>query len=213
MRSGRLLVVVGVLSMLVGCATPGRRTVIAGAGGAMIGGGVGGAIGDTKGAAIGAGVGAVAGAALGNYLDKRAQEMEKVADTKKTERGLLVNLPNDLLFAFDSDVLGPTAVEQISKVGDVLAKYPEDRIRIEGHTDSRGTTAYNANLSERRADAVARVLRSRGVRESQMVIQGRGEAEPVASNGVTSGRAQNRRVELHVDVTAGAPQKVASRRN
>lgn len=184
-----------------GCATPGKRTATGAAAGAIVGAGAGAMAGENfEGAAIGAGVGAVAGAAVGNYLDKQARELEQVAETRRTEEGLLLNLRNDLLFETDSAVLTESAITQVSRIGDILVKYPEDRIRIEGHTDSRGTGPYNEALSLRRAEAVSRVLSSRGVRPRQILVLGRGETEPVAPNETAAGRSANRRVELHIDV-------------
>jgi outer membrane protein OmpA-like peptidoglycan-associated protein len=170
--------------------------------GAAIGAGIGAAAGGTKGAVIGAGVGAIAGGSVGNYLDKQAQELKEVdvAETQRTEDGILVNFKNDVLFDTDSAILKPEAVQELTKVGDILAKYPADRIRIEGNTDSRGPAPYNEELSLRRAEAVKNVLLSRGVKEEQMLVLGLGESKPVADNGSSSGRARNRRVELHIDV-------------
>jgi outer membrane protein OmpA-like peptidoglycan-associated protein len=183
-----------------GCATPGKRTATGAAAGAIVGAAGGAMVGeDFEGAAIGAGVGAVAGAAVGNYLDKQARELEQVAETRRTEEGLLLNLRNDLLFETDSAILTESAIAQVSRIGDILVKYPEDRIRIEGHTDSRGTGPYNEALSMRRAEAVSRVLSSRGVKPRQIMVLGRGETEPVAPNETPAGRSANRRVELHID--------------
>jgi outer membrane protein OmpA-like peptidoglycan-associated protein len=168
--------------------------------GAAAGAGVGGAVGGWEGAAIGAGVGALAGGSVGLYLDKQAKELEQVAETKRTEHGVLVQMKNDILFDTDSAVLKPEAVEQLAKVGDIIAKYSDDRVRVEGHTDATGGTAYNEELSARRAEAVRKVLLSRGVTEKQMLILGVGESRPVADNKTVAGRAQNRRVELHIDV-------------
>jgi len=184
-----------------GCATPGKRTATGAAAGAIVGAGAGGLIGeDFEGAAIGAGVGAAAGAAVGNYLDKQARELEQVAETRRTEEGLLMNLRSELLFETDSAVLTEDAIARVSRIGDILVKYPEDRIRIEGHTDSRGTVAYNEELSLRRAQAVARVLSSRGVKPQQLLVLGQGEQQPVASNDTPAGRSVNRRVQLHITV-------------
>ena len=195
------LLVPALLLGAAGCATPGKRTATGAAAGAIVGAGAGALVGeDFEGAAIGAGVGAVAGAAVGNYLDKQAKELEQVADTRRTEEGLLLNLRNDLLFETDSAVLTESAIAQVSRIGDILVKYPEDRIRIEGHTDSRGPGPYNEGLSLRRAEAVSRVLSSRGVKPQQIMVLGRGETEPVAPNETPSGRSANRRVELHIDV-------------
>jgi outer membrane protein OmpA-like peptidoglycan-associated protein len=195
------------LAGLAACATPGQRTAIGAGAGAAAGAGVGAIAGGWKGAAIGAAVGGVAGGAVGNYLDKQAQELKEVADTtKRTKDGIMVDLKSKLLFTTDSAVLKPEAVEMVAKLGDIFAKYPEDRIRIAGYTDSTGTAAYNETLSLRRAQAVRDVLQGRGVKVEQMIVEGMGPHQPVASNSTASGRAQNRRVELHIDV----PTQVAS---
>jgi outer membrane protein OmpA-like peptidoglycan-associated protein len=196
-----LLTAAGVSS----CTTPAKRTGIGAAGGAGAGAVIGGVAGGWKGAAIGAGVGALAGGAVGNYLDKQAKELEEVAETKRTENGVLVNLKNDLLFDTGKADLKPEAHAQINKVGEILAKYPEDRIKIEGFTDSTGGKSFNKMLSEQRARAVSDVLSQRGVKPDQILVAGRGPEAPVASNSSSSGRAKNRRVELHIDVPAAPP--------
>jgi outer membrane protein OmpA-like peptidoglycan-associated protein len=189
------------VALLAACATPGERTAVGAGGGAAVGAGIGALAGGWKGALIGAAAGGVAGGAVGNYLDKQAQELKQVAEnTKRTEDGILVDLKSKLLFTTDSAVLKPEAVEQIAKLGEIIAKYPEDRVRIQGHTDSTGTAAHNEELSLRRAQAVRDVLSSRGVRQDQMIVEGVGEARPIAANSTAAGRAQNRRVELHIDV-------------
>src|SRR6267142_3981640 len=143
---------------LAACATPGERTAIGAGGGAAVGAGVGALAGGWEGAAIGALVGGVAGGAIGNYLDKQAQELKTVADAQRTENGILVNLKSSLLFSSDSAVLKPAAVEQLAQL---LVRDPEDRIVIQGHTDSTGSAAHDEELSLRRAEAVRDVLRWR----------------------------------------------------
>jgi len=91
-------------------------------------------------------------------------------------------------------------VEQLAQLGDILAKYPDDRIRIQGHTDSTGSAAHDEQLSLRRAEAVRDVLASQGVNPRQMLVEGAGAARPVADNSTAEGRAENRRVELYIDV-------------
>jgi outer membrane protein OmpA-like peptidoglycan-associated protein len=197
----KFLTSVPLVAILAACATPGARTGVGAAGGAGIGAGVGAVAGGWKGAAIGAAIGGIAGGAVGNYLDKQAQELKAVAEnTKRTEDGILVDLKSKLLFNSDSSVLKPEAVEQIAKLGEILAKYPEDRIRVQGHTDSTGTVSHNEELSMRRAQSVREVLVSRGVKPDQMLVEGVGEAHPIADNKTATGRAQNRRVELHIDI-------------
>jgi outer membrane protein OmpA-like peptidoglycan-associated protein len=184
---------------LLACATPGTRTAVGAGAGAATGAAVGGAVGGWKGAAVGATVGAVAGGAAGNILDREAAELkQKDAATKRTAEGILVQLKEDLLFEWNSDVLKPQAVEHLAGIGDILAKYPQNQIEIKGFTDSTGKPAYNEALSLRRAEAVRKVLLQRGVKESQVLAIGMGQREPVASNETAFGRAKNRRVELHI---------------
>jgi outer membrane protein OmpA-like peptidoglycan-associated protein len=190
---------------LVACATPGKGTAIGAGGGAAVGAGVGALAGGWKGAVIGAAAGGLVGGAVGNYLDKQAEELKQVAEnTKRTEDGILVDLKSTLLFTSDSAVLKPEAVEQVAKLGDILAKYPQDRIRVQGHTDSTGSAAHNEELSLRRAQSVRDVLVSRGVQSTQVLVEGAGASRPIADNKTAAGRAANRRVELHIDVPENA---------
>ena len=188
------------LVVTTACATAGKDTAIGGIGGAAVGAGVGALLGGGKGAIIGAGVGALAGGSVGLYLDKQAKELEQVAETKRTENGVLVSMKSDILFDTGSAVLKPEAIEQIEKVGDILAKYSDDRVRIEGHADATGTKKTNEELSLRRADAVKRVLTGRGVQEKQVTALGLGSTQPVADNATAAGRAKTRRVALRIDV-------------
>jgi outer membrane protein OmpA-like peptidoglycan-associated protein len=191
-----------------GCATAGKRTAIGAGGGAAAGAGVGALVGGWKGAAIGAAVGGAAGGGVGYYLDRQHKELQKVAETRKTEDGLLVQLKSDLLFKTDSAVLKPAAIDQLTQLGDILAKYPKDRIRIEGYADSTGSARHNEELSQRRAESVRSVLVGRGVKDQQVTALGMGDTRPVSTNATAAGRAKNRRVELHIDVPG---EKVASR--
>jgi outer membrane lipoprotein SlyB len=129
--------------LAIACATPGKRTAVGAGGGAAVGAGVGAIAGGWKGAVIGAAVGGLAGGAVGNYLDKQAEELKQVAEnTKRTKDGILIDLKSKLLFTTDSAVLKPEAVELVAKLGDILAKYPEDRIRVTGR--SRATARRRA---------------------------------------------------------------------
>ena len=112
-----------------------------------------------------------------------------------------------LEFALDSAELTAGDMAQLNGVARVLANPKADAIRgvIDGYTDSTGAEAYNLKLSERRADAVAGYLESRGVAVSgHFTTQGYGEANPVASNDTEEGRARNRRVEIRRTDCSGA---------
>ena len=202
MRKSFVLVVL--VAALAACVTPGKDTAIGAGGGAAVGAGVGALAGGWEGAAIGAVVGGLAGGAIGNYLDRQEQELKEVANARRTEDGILVDLKSSLLFSSNSAVLRPAAVEQIARLGDILAKYPHDRIRIRGYTDSTGSAAYDEELSLHRAEAVRDVLASRGVNPRQMLVEGAGASNPIADNSTPEGRAANRRVELHIDVPQGS---------
>jgi outer membrane protein OmpA-like peptidoglycan-associated protein len=188
--------------LAAGCATAGRDTAIGALAGTAAGAGVGALVGGKKGALIGAGVGAVAGGSVGLYLDKQRKELEaaKVAEVKQTENGLLLQMKNDILFDVNSDTVKPQGLEDLAKMGDILAKYSDNRVQIQGHTDSTGDAAYNQKLSERRANAVKTALVARGVQETQVFVTGFGKTKPIADNSTADGRAKNRRVELHIDV-------------
>ena len=77
-----------------------------------------------------------------------------------------------------------------------LQSYPNTNIDVIGHTDDTGDAGYNQNLSTRRANAVASILRNAGVPTARLQTIGRGESQPVASNLTAQGKAQNRRVEI-----------------
>jgi outer membrane protein OmpA-like peptidoglycan-associated protein len=188
------------MGSVASCATPGKNTAIGAGGGAAVGAGAGALIGGGKGALIGAGAGALVGGVVGNYLDKQAQQLKKVADTKRTEDGILVNLKNDLLFDTASAVLKPEAQTQLTQLGKILAQYSKDKIVVAGFTDNSGTQKFNELLSQQRAQSVAEVLRQQGVKSNQLDIEGKGSLQPVASNKTATGRAKNRRVELKISM-------------
>ncbi|MGP6089047.1 OmpA family protein [Antarctobacter jejuensis] len=148
----------------------------------------------------GALVGAGLGAAIGNQLDKQEAELRQQLGDSATIRNtgdrLIVTMPQDILFATDSSELRPTLVSDLRDVGQSLLAYPNTTAQVIGHTDSDGDAAYNLNLSQRRAQAVANILYSEGVNRSRIAVIGRGEDQPIASNLTPEGKAQNRRVEI-----------------
>jgi OOP family OmpA-OmpF porin len=99
-------------------------------------------------------------------------------------------------FAFDSAEIDPASSVVLDAAADQLRECPSVNVRVEGHTDSVGSDAYNQGLSERRAEGVQSHLISRGVAASRLTAVGFGESQPVASNDTDEGRALNRRVEL-----------------
>ena len=105
----------------------------------------------------------------------------------------------NVLFDFDKSDLTPAAKAQLDTLMDKLRNADVVSIRVIGHTDSKGSDAYNQALSERRASSVAAYLLSQGLAPNKLTSEGRGESEPVADNASDEGRGENRRVELHIN--------------
>ena len=122
-------------------------------------------------AMVGAGIGALAGGSVGAYQDRQEAELRRQMEG--------------------------TGVEPVlDDVARTLTQYNQTVVEVAGHTDSVGSDQYNQGLSQRRANAVAAYLGSRGVMQQRMLTVGAGESRPLASNDTDSGRAQNRRVEV-----------------
>lgn len=155
--------------------------------------------------AVGAGIGAIVGGAIGATLDAQAAELRSInGQFNVTNMGdyLVVNMPQDVLFAVDSAALRPDLTRDIKAVAQNLLRYPNSQIQIVGHTDNTGSASYNQDLSQRRAVSVANVLRESGVPNGRIAAFGRGEDQPIASNLTPEGRAANRRVEIIIRPTA-----------
>jgi len=105
---------------------------------------------------------------------------------------------SDALFDFDKATLSPSAEETLNALLPLLAKAGKHPARVEGHTDAKGSDAYNQRLSERRAQAVVDYLVKAGVARDRLEPRGFGESQPIADNATDDGQAQNRRVELRV---------------
>lgn len=90
------------------------------------------------------------------------------------------------------------ARSNINDLAVILNKYEDTNILIEGHTDSTGGESLNMRLSEDRAESVARQLKGQGVVTRRISSVGYGERQPVADNGSSAGRRQNRRVEVAI---------------
>lgn len=185
----------------LGCESAGKRTAIGAGAGAAVGGLAGAIIGHQsgngdKGALIGAALGGALGGVIGNRMDKQAKDLEKIAETRRTDEGLVTKLKSDILFDTGKANLKNTAA--INQMGAIIKKYPEDVLTVKGYTDATGAAMVNNPLSERRAAAVKAQLVAAGVPAGSISIIGMGAANPVGDNKTAEGRAQNRRVEIEV---------------
>jgi outer membrane protein OmpA-like peptidoglycan-associated protein len=182
--------------------------------GAVIGGVAGAVIGNQTGsnrtgAVIGAATGAAIGGAVGRRMDKQEQELrqiEGVEVTRPSEGEIAVRLTNDILFDVDSSALRGTSRTTLNDLAQNFRQYPDNRLIVEGHTDSTGTDAHNQRLSEQRASAVADYLIDQGVSAGSITVYGFGESHPKTSNDTPEGRQANRRVEIHIQ----APQQASA---
>jgi outer membrane protein OmpA-like peptidoglycan-associated protein len=181
-----------------------QKGALIGAGaGAIVGGLIGSKSKNTAlGAILGATIGGAAGAVIGNQMDKQAKKIEKdlgkAAKVERVGEGIKITFDSKLLFDFGKTDLQETNKMNLRKLSESLKQYPDTELLIEGHTDNVGSDSFNQNLSQNRAAAVANYLNSVGISMARLRPEGRGEAQPIASNDNDSGRQQNRRVEIAV---------------
>jgi peptidoglycan-associated lipoprotein len=103
---------------------------------------------------------------------------------------------NIVYFDYDSSEIKPEYDAVVAAHAGYLTRYKTARVRLEGHTDERGSREYNIGLGERRAQTVRRALMLQGVQEGQVTTVSYGEERPVAEGSEEGAYSQNRRVEL-----------------
>jgi outer membrane protein OmpA-like peptidoglycan-associated protein len=202
-----------IAALLAGCADM-SATQKGTATGAGVGAGLGAILGGTTGgggsnrAAKGAVLGGAAGAIIGNIwskkMEQQKQEMEAatrgtgVQVTQTQDNRLKLEIPADVSFDTGRSDIKSNFRPVLERFATTLNQNPASTVTIIGHTDSTGDDAVNDPLSVDRAAHTRDYLAMRGVSQNRIVIDGRGEREPIASNEDASGRAKNRRVEIYV---------------
>ena len=189
--------------------TDGNRTKEGAVTGAILGGVLGGITGSGKRSddiITGAVVGGIAGGVIGNVMDKQAAELRNdfgngQIEVINTGNELIVRMPNAILFDTESAALKPQLRSDLLVLANSLNKYPNSVVTVTGHTDSRGTAAFNQDLSERRANSVANALFNGGVSFNRVRTVGAGENQPIATNQTEAGRQLNRRVDITITPT------------
>jgi outer membrane protein OmpA-like peptidoglycan-associated protein len=207
------LLLITLMLSLVSCATKdgefdeNRNTKKSAGIGAFVGAVAGAMLSKNKktGLLIGGVVGAAAGGLYGKKLDKQARELNEIAETKRTDKGIITKLKGDITFKTGKSSVKQDANDRLKQMANILKKYPENRITIFGHTDSTGSASVNNRLSMQRADTVKEILVAQGVSKSSILTKGVGSKDPIASNNNNEGRAENRRVELAI--TMPEPKK------
>ncbi|WP_421795293.1 DUF6089 family protein [Haliscomenobacter sp.] len=120
-------------------------------------------------------------------------------EIKSEDKAILAFAMSNVNFETNSAKLLPSSLEVLDKVAEVMQRYPEFKLMIEGHTDDVGDAAANQRLSENRVQTCALYLQSKGINAANLRTQGFGESKPIADNRTPAGRKQNRRVEFRVE--------------
>ena len=152
-------------------------------------------------ALVGAGVGGLAGGAVGAYQDRQEADLRRQmqgtgVDVVRQGDNITLNMPGSVTFGFDKSDVQSQFYPVLNDVATTLQQYNQTVIEVAGHTDSVGSDSYNQQLSQRRAEAVASYLGSRGIMRDRMITVGAGKTRPIATNDTEEGRAANRRVEI-----------------
>ncbi len=157
--------------------------------------------------------GAVAGVALtlgacGTYKHGHASKDvvsgETVAEIPAQARTQIIS--SAYYFEFDNSQLSDDAKAELDRFALLLEDNPNAKIRVEGHTDSRGRASYNVALGERRAQSVASYLTEKGVPTDNIEVFSFGSENPVDLDGSELAFAKNRRAEIFFDIS---PESVA----
>lgn len=205
---------VGALT-LQGCATNGMQqpqgASTSAAIGAAIGAATGAIIGKTTGskhvgrdAIIGAILGGVGGYVWNSQMEKQKAALEKATagtgiDVERTaDNRIRMEIPADAGFATNQANIQPRLQSVLNTVASTLNTNNTTVVYVVGHTDNTGSDATNYPLSTRRAESTRNYLLGKGVASSRFTIDGMGSSQPIANNGTTTGRAENRRVEIFV---------------
>ena len=164
---------------------------------------------------IGAVAGAAVGGAIGYNMDNQAKEVAQSLNTNvnnnptaaldpnqdlivsNTDNYVKIMFRDDMMFETNSENPTYTAGTKIAKITSVLQKYPNTLVQVVGHTDSRGSHAYNLTFSEKRASNVGNIIDSTGV-QNQIFAKGCSFDKPIAPNTSDSNMALNRRVEVYL---------------
>lgn len=129
-----------------------------------------------------------------------AEEVKEILtdlNAQSTEEGLVVPLPEKVLFDFNSAEVRDDARATLDKVAQVISFYSDALVEIHGHTDDLGTEEYNLDLSQRRANAVRDYLITvRAMNPEMLTARAFGKSQPVAPNDTEENRQRNRRVEV-----------------
>lgn len=117
-------------------------------------------------------------------------------DQKEAE--VLKKAFNNLEFATAKDIIKEGSYASLDELAGLMAKKPNWRLKISGHTDNKGDAVANLKLSEKRAEAIKKYLVSKGIAADRFKVEWFGSSKPIADNKTEEGRQKNRRVEMMI---------------
>jgi len=151
-------------------------------------------------AALGCGL---IGASVGAYMDSQEKKLRNSLQNtgvgvKREGDQIRLIMPGNITFASDRARVQAEFYPVLDSVVTVLKEFDKTIVEVEGYTDSTGSWQHNMTLSEQRAGEVAHYFENAGVLKQRLLVHGKGEANPLASNDTAEGRARNRRVEIRL---------------
>ncbi|HZI56576.1 MAG TPA: protein kinase, partial [Verrucomicrobiae bacterium] len=121
--------------------------------------------------------------------------LNSILEAHDEDSGLVVNA-SSVIFEPGRVSLNADARERLARIAGIILAYPSLKVRIEGHTDNHGDSAYNLAISQERSQAVEAYLISQGISPKGIAARGLGGTRPIVSNETEAGRQRNRRVDI-----------------
>jgi outer membrane protein OmpA-like peptidoglycan-associated protein len=144
---------------------------------------------------------------------KSLEALKKDLGVKEGATGEMAQIPNEIMFAFDSDQLRPNAVNILAECAELIKRNHAKHVSVIGHSDSVGRLDYNVELSKRRALTVKTwLVKQGGIANEDVLAIGLGPKKPMASNATDDGRAKNRRVEVMIPTGEALQQPSPNKR-
>jgi outer membrane protein OmpA-like peptidoglycan-associated protein len=148
-----------------------------------------------------AGGGAAIGGGIGYYMDAQEAKLRQQlrgsgVSVERVGDNINLIMPGNITFATNSADINASFYSVLDSVALVLEEYDKTLVVVAGHTDSDGASAFNENLSQRRAQSVSGYLVSQSILPVRLETIGFGERQPIAGNDSAAGKQLNRRVEI-----------------
>ena len=124
------------------------------------------------------------------------QSLRRFGTVDRTERGIVLTLPENYWTAIRANNFAPTAEPKLTALSEILANNADYKIVVESHTDNKGTPEELETLTQSRAQSIADKMTALGVTQTRIEAKGFGAALPIAPNTTNANRGKNRRVQV-----------------